>query len=84
MSKKLVLPRKTFRLIAAYSRLPREGRIVLDRLMGYLAVIDGKRGITVKPKKKTNITAGIPQVQFLEHLLRQHFPGKPWSCDPSP
>jgi hypothetical protein len=52
MSKKPVLTRKTFRLIAAYSRLPREGRTVLDRLVEYLAAIDRECEITAKPKRK--------------------------------
>jgi hypothetical protein len=40
VNKKQVLTRKTFRLIAAYSRLPREGKTALDRLVGYLAAMD--------------------------------------------
>jgi hypothetical protein len=51
MNKKPVPGRKTFRLIAAYSRLPREGRTFLDRLVEYLAAIDGERGIAAKLKK---------------------------------
>jgi hypothetical protein len=46
MSKKPVLARKTFRLIAAYGRLPREGRTLLDRMVRYLAALDR----TVFPK----------------------------------
>jgi hypothetical protein len=40
MNKKPPLTGKTFRLIAAYSRLPSKGRTALDRLVEYLAVID--------------------------------------------
>jgi hypothetical protein len=40
MNKKLVLTRKTFRLVMAYNRLPHEGRTILDQLVRYLAAID--------------------------------------------
>jgi hypothetical protein len=52
MMNKKPLTGKTFRLIAAYSRLPREGRTVLDQLLGYLAAIDKAAGQTrlVSPK----------------------------------
>ncbi|MDR2661372.1 MAG: hypothetical protein LBC31_00075 [Treponema sp.] len=62
MNKKAVLTRKTFRLIAAYSRLPHEGRAILDQLVGYLA--EGMWNCH-KTKKKT-VTAAAPKVQFLE------------------
>ncbi|MDR2181617.1 MAG: hypothetical protein LBN92_02945 [Treponema sp.] len=54
MNQKPALTRKIFRLIAAYGRLPREGRAALDRTVGYLAALDkaafSKTGVLGKPR----------------------------------
>jgi hypothetical protein len=65
MNKKLVRTRKTFRLIAAYSRLPSEGRTALDRLVGYLGAIEGGTRNYHKTKKKASITAVVPKAEVL-------------------